>query len=176
MIWVVYFTLFFLVLYVYRRTKTDAIYRYFLPGFVVKVFGGLAFALIYIFYYKFGDTFLYFRGANVLADTFLESPGDYFRLLFSDNTNLPKDLSDITSSISYTKGAEEWFMVRVLSPFALLGFKSYFVTTLIMSTLAFIGGWKLFKVSNDFLNNYPKLNFAAVFLFETPLSSSDLTP
>ena len=61
-------------------------------------FGGLIFALIYMYYYKFGDTFLYHEGATILSQTLIESPGDYFRLLFSENANLPSDLANFSSS------------------------------------------------------------------------------
>ncbi|WP_027420911.1 hypothetical protein [Crocinitomix catalasitica] len=163
-IWLVYFTLIFLVLFIYRANKSEKYYRYFLPGFTSKVFGGLMFTLIYVYYYKFGDTFLYFRGANVLSQTFIDHPIDYFRLLFSSHKNLPLDLDQITSNISYSRGAEEWFMVKLLSPFVLLSFQSYLVTTLLLSTIAFFGAWKLYKVFVDVMPKQDILNFIAVFL------------
>lgn len=168
-IWLVYISLLLVLLVVFRVSKKEAHYRFFLPAFMLKVIGGLGFAVIYIYYYKFGDTFLYHRGASILADTLVDSPGDYFRLLASSNANLPMDLSNFTTSISYSRGAEEWFMVKLLSPISLLSFGSYLVTTLIMSAISFFGGWKLFLVFRDLLPKRELLAFAAAFLIPSAL-------
>ncbi len=163
-IWIVYFTFLFLLVYFYRNSKNEIHYKYFIRGFLIKVFGGVVFALIYVYYYKFGDTFLYHRGATVLSQTLIDSPGDYFRLLFSENGNLPNDLSQFAESIHYSRTYEEWFMVKLLSPINLISFQSYLVSTLFMSTIAFIGSWKLFLVFRDILPSKSKLAFYAVFL------------
>lgn len=168
-IWAVYFVLILLLLVIYRAGKKTALYNYFIAGFLLKVLGGLSFAFIYIFYYKFGDTFLYHQAATVLSQTLIDSPGDYFRLLMSENANLPADLSNFSKSISYSRGAEEWFMVKLLSPINFISFQSYLVTTLFMSLIAFIGSWKLFQVFNDLLPNRFKLTFLAAFLIPSTL-------
>lgn len=168
-IWLVYISLLVVLLVVFRVSKQESHYRFFLPAFILKVFGGLGFAIIYIYYYKFGDTFLYHRGASILADTLVDSPGDYFRLLASSNANLPVDLSSFSTSISYSRGAEEWFMVKLLSPISLFSFGSYLVTTLFMSTISFFGGWKLFLVFRDLLPKREWLAFAAAFLIPSAL-------
>ncbi len=168
-IWMVYFTFIFVVLWIYRSAKQESHYQFFLKAFLFKVLGGLGFTLIYVYYYKFGDTFLYHRGAMVLSDTLIDSPGDYFRLLTSTNANLPPDLADFANSISYSRGAEEWFMVKLLSPIVLLAFKSYLVTTLFMSIISFYGGWKLFLVFQDILPERKNLAFIAVFLIPSSM-------
>ena len=163
-IWLVYFTCITLLLWVYRSAKTDPHFKYFLPGFFIKVAGGVAFAVIYVYYYGFGDTFLYHRGAKILSQALIDHPGDYFRLLSSANANLPADLSYFSQSIHYSKTYEEWTMVKLLSPVSLIAFQSYLVTTLFMSVLSFIGGWKLFQVFRDLLPEYEKYAYWAVFL------------
>jgi hypothetical protein len=168
-IWLVYFSLILVLLVVFRVSKTESHYRFFIPAFILKVFGGIGFAIIYIYYYKFGDTFLYHRGATVLANALVDTPADYFRLLASTNANLPVDLSDFSTSISYSRGAEEWFMVKLLSPIALLSFGSYLVTTLFMSFISFFGGWKLFLVFRDLLPKREWLAFIAAFLIPSAL-------
>lgn len=170
-IWVVYFTFVFVVLVVYRLSKKEDYYRFFLLGFVLKVIGGLGFAIIYMYYYKYGDTFLYHRGATVLSQTFLESPADYFRLLVSGNGSLPPDLSEFSTAIAYSRGAEEWFMVKLLSPIAFVAFHSYLVLTLFLSLISFYGGWKLFLVFRDLMPKRENLAFIAVFLLPSVLFS-----
>ena len=168
-IWLVFFVFIFVLLYTYRHFKEDAAYRFFLGAFVLKVLGGVAFAFVYVYYYKFGDTFLYFRGGQTLAQTLVDSPGDYFRLLMADNGNLPADLGDFEAAISYSRGAEEWFMVKLLSPLVLLAFDSYLVVTLLMSLISFFGAWKLFLVLKDLLPNRQGMAFFAAFLIPSAL-------
>ena len=168
-IWLVFFVFIFVLLYTYRHFKKDPAYRFFLGAFVLKVLGGVAFAFVYVYYYKFGDTFLYFRGGQTLAQTLVDSPGDYFRLLMADNGNLPADLGDFEAAISYSRGAEEWFMVKLLSPLVLLAFDSYLVVTLLMSLISFFGAWKLFLVLKDLLPNRQGMAFFAAFLIPSAL-------
>ncbi len=169
MIWAIYFVLIFLVLFIYKSAKRDALYKYFMWGYLAKCFGGVLFVLIYVYYYGFGDTFLYNRGANVLAQLMIDSPLDYIRLLGSGNGNLPLDLGEIENAISYSRGAEEWFMVKLLSPISLISFQSYLVTTLFMSLISFFGAWKLFKVLNDLLPEKRYFTFFAAFLIPSAL-------
>lgn len=163
-IWMVYLTLIFIVLWIYRSSRGESYYGYFLPAFILKVAGGVGFAVVYVYYYQFGDTFLYHKGATVLSQTLIDSPVDYFRLLASSNNNLPVDLSGFSEQISYSDTYEEWAMVKLLSPINLISFQSYLVSTLFMSVLSFFGGWKLFLVFRDLLPKYEHYAFFATFL------------
>ncbi len=165
-IWIVYFTVIYTALWFYRQSKTDDdLYKWFLKGFVIKVFGGVAFALIFVYYYKFGDSFEYWKGAVMLSNTFLDSPSDYFELLFHESsTNYPGHLRQYTDPLSYSDTPEEWFMVKLISPLALITFNSYLVINLLMSFVSFWGGWKLFKVFSNILSNHNNLAFYATFL------------
>jgi hypothetical protein len=168
-IWIVYLASIAMGLYLYRNTKKDVRYRFFIPAFFLKVFGGFAFAYIYVNYYGFGDTFLYHRGASVLAETLVTDPGAYFRLLSSTNNALPPDLVDFSQQIAYSRGAEEWFMVKLISPLSLMTFNSYLTLTLFMSTLSFWGSWKLYLVFSDLIKKSVWIPFLAAFLIPSTL-------
>ena len=169
-IWLTYLTIAFLLLFIYRRTKEDEkIYKFFLPGFIIKILSGVVFVMIYKFYYGFGDTFLYHNGAKTLANLFFEDPGAYFQLLLSESGNLPPRLQEYSYLIPYSRTAEEWFMVKLLSPLNLISFNSYLVVTLFMSVLSFIGSWKLFKVFNDILKGKEMWSFIGAFLLPSVL-------
>ena len=144
--------------------KSEPYYKYFMNGFAIKVGGGVAFALVYVYYYGFGDTFLYHNGATVLSQSLIESPSNYFSLLASQGGNLPPELSSFADQIKYSRTYEEWFMVKLLSPVNLISFQSYLVSTLFMSLLSFVGAWKLFLVLRDMLPEKEKYAFWAVFL------------
>ena len=154
-------------MFIYRSTKQEDHYKYYIRGLLIKIFGGVAFALIYVYYYKFGDTFLYHRGAIVLSESLLSDPSDYFRLLFSTNNQIPPDLTEYAAQISFSRTYEEWFMVKLLSPLNMLGFNSYLTVTLFTSILSFWGAWKLFLVFRDLIPRYSKYAFYIVFLTPT---------
>ena len=135
-IWIVYLAVIYTALWFYRQTKKDDdTYKWFLKGFLIKVFGGVAFALVSIYYYG-GDTMLYYQGSSVLAETFFTEPSVFFKLLFTPN-HLPSEFNEIAQQIAYSRTAEEWFMVRLLSFVNIISFNSYLVMTLLMSTIAF---------------------------------------
>jgi hypothetical protein len=168
-IWMVYFMIAFLLMTFYKWSRTETYYRYFIIGFAIKAFGGVAYAYVFNYYYTFGDTFVYNKGAVLLAQTLLDDPSTYLRLLVSENGNLPPELYMFSERISYSRTAEEWFMVKLLSPITLIAFQSYLVTTLLMSMISFWGGWKLFLVLRDLLPQKENLAFLAVFLVPSSL-------
>ena len=162
-IWLVYFAVIFTVLWFYRQSKNDDIYQWFLKGFIVKVFGGIVFTLVSLNYYG-GDTLLYFRGASVLSNVLVDDPYLYFKLLFMEN-NLPSEFQHIATQISYSRTAEEWYMVKFLSILSFLSFNSYLVLTLMLNVISFWGGWKLFKFFSDIIPKNKGHIFIIVFLF-----------
>jgi len=166
-IWLLYFIVIFTVLWFYRNSKfDDSIYKWFLKGFLIKVFGSVFFSLIFVYYYGFGDSFEYFKGAVLMGDALLNSPSDYFDLLLSDSTyNHVSHLRQYTSNIRYSASSEEWLMIKLVSPLSILGFRSYLVVNLLMSVIAFFGGWKLFQVFSEILPKKRKYAFYATFLF-----------
>ena len=165
-IWLIYFAVIFTVLWFYRHSKYDNdTYKWFLKGFLIKVLGSVAFALIFVYYYHFGDSFEYFKGAVMLSNAFLDSPSDYFELLLHESsTNFPGHLRQYTNPLAYSDSPEEWFMVKMISPLALITFNSYLAINLCMATISFWGSWKLFKVFSTILPSKKNLVFLAAFL------------
>lgn len=163
-IWIIYLLIILSVLWFYRNSKTGDEYKWFLKGFLVKVIGSVAFALVFVYYYKFGDSFEYYKGAVMLSNTLLNSPSDYFELLMHESsTNFPGHLRQYTDPLAYSDTPEEWFMVKLTSLISLICFNSYLVINLFMSVISFWGGWKLFKVFADLLPSKTNLGFYAVF-------------
>lgn len=168
-IWLIYFAILFSLLMIYKWSKDEVHYKYFLLGFIIKVFAGVAYVYIFNYYFMFGDTFVYAKGAGVMAETLANDPVTYVRLLLAENDNLPPDLWQFQQRITYSRGAEEWFMVKLFSPMMLISFHSYLVSTLFMSLISFWGGWKLYQVFRDILPQRKDLAFIAVFLAPSAL-------
>lgn len=138
--------------------------KFLFPAYLIKVFGGIAFVLVYHYYYGGGDTSYYFMGANKLSDIFFDSPNHYFKLLFSTAAEAQEILHQLDHNIIYARGDEGWFMVRLISPITIIGIKSILGTTFFLSMFSLIGSWKLFKLMNRIIPNKKRVNFAINFL------------
>ena len=162
-IWLTYAAIALLFVFMYRHSRKEDLYKFLLPGFFIKIFGGLIFALIFNYYYGFGDTFLYYVGGYELAGLMTESPSDYLRLLASESNHLPADLSHYATAIEYSDTFEEWFMVKLLSPIVFISFDSYITCNLFTSFISLFGAWKLFQVFCDILPERKMAAFIMIF-------------
>src|SRR3989344_2649332 len=81
----IYFALIYIFAFFYKREKikTHPEYKYFILALTLKVFGGMMFALLTVFYYKGGDTMGFFHGAVNLSNVILERPLEGIEILFS---------------------------------------------------------------------------------------------
>jgi hypothetical protein len=143
--------------YVNKKLENDpnSIYRYFYKGLTVKLIGGLSLCLVYTFYYPGGDTIQYFNDAKCFVRLLFDSPGSFLKIFFHKYDR--NDLSYFNQNTGYPvyiRDSETWFAVKFFSIFVLLSFQSYLVSTFLISTLSFIGIWKLYKV---FIMEFPEL-------------------
>ncbi len=168
-IWVPFYLL--LVHYFASRVPRDKIadnraYRYYKPAFLAKIYGGLAFALIYVFYYGGGDTTAYWLDAGRLASLVFSEPKCFVEILFG-NTSLHNfycfDLSSNTP-IHYLRDQQAYSVTRFTSLFHFLSVDSFFGCTILIAWVSFGGVWRLYLV---FCEEYPKLTkeLAIAFLF-----------
>ena len=56
--------------------------NYFIPALTIKIIGAIFIGLIYAYYYKGGDTFVYFHQARIINSALDESIVKWFNLLF----------------------------------------------------------------------------------------------
>ncbi|MCX7728656.1 MAG: hypothetical protein N2203_04210, partial [Bacteroidia bacterium] len=56
-------------------------YRYFDLGIIIKMTGAFAFAMVYAFYYKDGDTGNYYRTGKALMELLFTKPSDYLEIM-----------------------------------------------------------------------------------------------
>ena len=132
-------------------------YRYLLWGLFAKVFGGVIFSLIYFYYYKGGDTISYFYSSVAMGNLARQDPMAYLTVLFGDNSLENRELFTMETGkpYSYVYQDDRTFMViRLISPFTLLTFNSYLITTLLVSSLSYVGIWKCYRT---FVRYYPEL-------------------
>ncbi len=152
----VYIIIILLVLHFFSfRYKDLKLRRYFKLFFTAKIFSTLAFAFIHIYYYKGGDTFLYFSGGNFFVDNILQHPQHTFSYLFSSYEKLGHFSATNDYNISrFFKSSPMLFMSRLAFPFNLLGLKYFLASTLLFSLAMGIGHWLIFYT---FYQLYPQL-------------------
>lgn len=150
-----------------QRVRKDPSWRYFLPGLWVKVGGGIFFGLIYVLYYKGGDTTSYYECALAFVNLFLESPITFIEALTGGGT------MEIKSLFSAKTGSPMGYMffddktrtvMKLCIPFIFLGGKSYFIATTFVAMATYGGLWRLYRM---FVSYFPQFyrNLAYGILF-----------
>ncbi len=159
---------------IYARKKNLEIakhpeYRYYLWGLYLKILGGVAFALIYVYYYGNGDTVSFYLSSEPLVELMLKDPGRYLEALFADNS-IENRYRFFDGSTGYPIGyvyldSRSYFLVRLISPLTALSFKSFLLTGALVSTIAYGGVWRLYRT---LVRYYPtlqnKLAIAVLFM------------
>jgi len=157
-------------LYIYTKISSKPSSRYLLLAFLIKVFGGLAFATVYIYYYKFGDSFRYYHDIIKLNDLFTKDFVQYMQLMtMSDSSEMGAGVAYSMREFSFAAEGESWFMIRLSAPFGLLTGNSYLGITFFTSIISLIGSWQIFKLSNYILDNNYRWSFAIAFLIPSTI-------
>lgn len=150
----------------FSNNQNKAEYIYFKNALVLKILMSLIFALIILFFYP-GDSMGYFQSINAFNKVFFQNPKQYFDILFLGNK--PEFYSYFNSQTGYPawymwKDANSIFVARIYSPFMILSYKSYLISTVIAGLIGFTGIWKLFKTLSKI---YPRMEkkFAIAILY-----------
>lgn len=130
--------------------------KLFLPALIFKLCAGIAVGLIYNFYYKVGDTLIFFEDGKVLSELARTDFFDFLRLLFSSH--------EIFSDYVHIEFKEPRavFFVKIVSVFSLLSYDSYWVISLYFSFFSFLASWYLVLKINQY---FPEAALPAVIAF-----------
>ncbi len=142
-----------------RYSEDNPLYKYFLPGLLLKVFSSIIFLLIFTEYYGYGDTVDYIYGSIAMSKLMFKDFGHYLETFFGmvkygqswyyfdSNTGFPQYFM--------WKDDNTRFVICVSSIVNTLGFRLFMPTTVLMSAFSYFGCWKLYLF---FTNYYPKLS------------------
>jgi len=166
----IYFTLIYIFAFFYMRNKKkeNPEYKYFILALSLKVFGGMMFALLTIFYYKGGDSMGYYHGAICLSDEILSNPSSGIQILFSEfNPHLSMYLAPAESAyFMNVNDLDILTMIKITTVINLLGLFSYGATTVIFSAISFIGIWMAYS---NLCKIYPRYSgYLMVSFFMVP--------
>jgi hypothetical protein len=152
-----YLLIIFFVLLVIRSTQVKdlTLRKYFFPGVFFKIFGALALGFVYQFYYKGGDTYIYFIGAGYLFQTMFDSPFLGLQLLWAKGNDFIPDAYEYTSTIPFYDDGPTYVIVKIASICSLIDFHTYAITAILFALISFSGGWAMFLT---LYRMYPKLH------------------
>lgn len=141
--------------------------RYFMLGLGARMLGGLAFLGIYLFYYSGGDTIAYFNSAQAMLNLIYESPLQGLEVLLESHS--PENFSYFTRETGYPPAyiyfaTDTLTTSKMMVPALFISFKSYLLSTLVISILTYVGPWKLFVALDKLIPN-SRLMIAISLLF-----------
>lgn len=155
------------IILVKRRSTFNKEYNYFLPGLITRLVSGLAFGIIYIFFYKGGDTIAYFESALATSNLTNLKFNEGMRLIFSEHEF--KDFFEYSNETGYPLefiflDYKTFMVIRILTPILFISMNSYFICTLWISFFAFLANWKFYKMMVEYYPGALK-NLAIGILF-----------
>lgn len=138
-----------------KNIRKNPEYKYFTIGLMTRVFGAIALGLVYFFYYGGGDTTNYHQSASAYGNLIFKDQEDFWigwlgnakghYFYFDESTGYP---------VYAARDHHAFFVVRLLIPIVMLGFHSYFASSILVAIFTYGGMWKLYQT---FLQEFPDL-------------------
>lgn len=143
-----------------QSQKKDSLiyYSFYAKGLFVKILGGVIFSLIYLYYYKGGDTIDYYSGAICMKNLFYYNPTRYFELMFFKMT--PEKYFSYFNNITYwppyhlINKTENFNVIRISSVLAILTGGNFLTSTVLFAFTSYLAVWQLYKL---FVSIFPVL-------------------
>ena len=151
------------------RNKAIKSYDYLIKGMVFKLLGVISFILVYVYYYKGGDTNAYFYGAKAVANLLLQDFGKGIDVLFNLDS-VYNNFSVFNSGTGYPppymwRDAKTFSVCRFTTIFSLLSLNSFIVTSFLVCIFSYLGVWKFYRLVNIlFSNNEKALAYIILYL------------
>jgi len=149
-----------------RRVKynNSIIKQYFLPALLVRFLGALLTALMYQYYYGYGDTFMYYIGVKDIFNMLLSNPQQGLEMILYHISDWDVGTQKHVTFKVFFYNDKEAIVLRTGAVFSLLGAGTYIGTSLAITAFSFVGCWCLYLVFYDL---YPQLHrpFAYAILF-----------
>ncbi len=147
-----------LIFYFYRNRKysNDIIKKYFLPALGLRLLGAILTALMYQYYYGYGDTFFYFFGARDIYNAMLNNPGTAYELIAVDYKQWSLEAYNSVTLRGFFVNPKEAMVIKLAGIVSPLGFGTYIGTSFALTVFSFLGCWAMYRVFYDLV---PHLHF-----------------
>lgn len=117
--------------YLLRKNRNDP---YANAGLILKLMAGLILGIIYTYYYKGGDTFMYFQEAATVANYFMDHPFQFFQIYC--NTD---QVDELTNQIVFHRQPRALFFSKIVSVFYIFTGGNYWIISAYLSLINFMG-------------------------------------
>ena len=148
-------------------------YGWFKYGIFLKFIFCILVEVIYLYYYKYGDSLVYFGEGSRIVHKIINNPFDILRILSLTPTEYIQTFPDLVALNKY--GAAYYNdstvrMIKITGFLSLFSFNNIFGTAMLFGALCHTGLWYTYKI---FIYHLPNINkkklFAAVFLLPSVL-------
>lgn len=157
----------FLVPFARRKYGWGITAKHFIWGFTVKLIGAIGIGLVYEYYYRFGDTFGYYRAGKFFSEIIKRDSREFMNVMLWGN-------HEYFSVKAYEFGFSSWYAfspatvatARLCALINFISFQLYLPTALFFALFSFSGLWKLYRV---FTELFPSLQKElAIFILFMP--------
>ena len=148
-----------------KKIEQFPYYKYYSLGLFAKIFAGVAFAIIYTFYYGETDTHYYYWGSQTLVRLAGKDFSAFIEIMMGSRT--PEMFSKFDASTGYPtywNDINSFAVCRFNVPFYLLGFGSYIGNTIMMNIVLYSGVWRFYELMLKLFTNCERL-LALALLF-----------
>ena len=125
-----------IVLILFTKASQSQVKNHFFVALSIKLISGILLGVLYFHYYGYGDTLVYHKTASYLA----QSEEGVFRILFSLIGQPEQPVLEIFPILREPRSA---FFVKIITVLYILTSGSYWLTSIYLSLISFIGSWFL---------------------------------
>jgi hypothetical protein len=141
--------------------------KYFMWGLYAKLFGAVAFALIYVYNYGGGDTVNYWHSAKCIINLSHENFPAFWQLM--KGSMEPEYLSAFTSETGYPlyrHDSQAFAVNRFMVPFVWLGAKHFLLSTVVLSFFMYLVIFRFYRFLSRMYLDYRRI--AAISVLFVP--------
>ncbi len=129
------------------KIEKNKLYRFYGLAVLAKIASSVVFCLIYIYYYQGGDTISYYESARALVNLGMKDLSGYLDVITSSPSLGGYMTFDQETGFPWPYlyyDTQTFFVAKLISPLVLLSFKSYLVSSVLLSWLTFFGVWQFY--------------------------------
>lgn len=128
---------------------------FFLKGLTAKLIGGIAFALVYTYFYTYGgDTMAYYHDAELLTNYFFRDATGAVKFLLDPGSLVSQQRVTDIGVLNFGREGSEFPVVRMAAILNIFALNSYYSTTILFAGLSYFGIWHFYLV---FAKRYPQI-------------------
>ena len=120
--------------------------KYFIPALSLKVFGSIASALVYQYYYQGGDTFNFYTSSSYIHNLTFDNFEDAFLLQSDQPMYVYPQLWIHQTYLDFVFDSPSWFVVRMITLCSYFTFDTYMGSGLLFACFSFYASWRFYTL------------------------------